>query len=71
MSMSTLEKAIGLLQDMPEQSIEIIYSFIRFIKSEQAGENLKRINGLQTLQSFAGTLPKNFDYEKELEAARI
>lgn len=69
--MSTLEKAIGLLQDMPEQSIEIIYSFIRFIKSEQAGENLKRINGLQTLQSFAGTLPKNFDYEKELEAARI
>lgn len=32
--MSTLEKAIGLLQEMPEQSVEIIYSFIRFIQSE-------------------------------------
>ena len=27
--MSTLEKAIGLLQDMPEQSIEIIYTFYK------------------------------------------
>ena len=70
--MSTLEKAIGLMREMPEQSIEIIYSFIRFIQSEQrkTDDNITSINGLRTLQSFAGTLPENFDYKKELEEAR-
>lgn len=30
----------------------------------------KSMNGLHVLQSFAGTLPGNFDYEQELEEAR-
>ena len=32
--MSTLEKAITLLEDMPEQKIETIYTFIQFIHSQ-------------------------------------
>lgn len=50
--MSTLEKAIGLLQEMPESTLE------------------KRQRGFQGLMSFAGTLPEDFDYKKELEEAR-
>lgn len=30
----------------------------------------KSMDGLHTLQSFAGTLPADFDYEQELEEAR-
>ncbi len=33
--MSTLEKTINLLQDMPEQSIENVYRFIRVLQSRQ------------------------------------
>ncbi len=33
--MSTLEKAIGLLQTMPEQKIETVYTFIQFINSQE------------------------------------
>lgn len=33
--MSTLEKAINLLQDMPEQSIEKVYKFIQVLHSQQ------------------------------------
>lgn len=36
--MSTLEKAMILLQELPEQEIETVYAFIRFIK---AGETVK------------------------------
>lgn len=70
--MSTLEKAIVLLQELPEQSVDTVYSFIRFIHSEQANANKgsNGMSGLQTLQSFAGTLPENFDYKRELEEAR-
>lgn len=72
MSLSNLEKAIVLLQELPEQSVDTVYSFIRFIHSEQANanKNCDGMNGLQILQSFAGTLPKDFDYKRELEEAR-
>ncbi len=33
--MSTLEKTINLLRDMPEQSIENVYRFIRVLQSRQ------------------------------------
>ena len=31
--MTTLEKAIGLLQKMPENQLEAVYMFIRFVNS--------------------------------------
>ena len=31
MDMSTLEKTINLLNDLPENEVEIIYSYVRFI----------------------------------------
>ncbi len=98
--MSTLEKAIGLLQEMPENKLEAVYMYIRFVNSQSDGdENISAANksadslmgiareranpslaekstveerqrGFQGLMSFAGTLPENFDYKKELEEAR-
>lgn len=77
--MSTLEKTIILLREMPEQSLESLYNFIRSILVQQNVETRqsvklddisKSMEGFNVLQSFAGTLPADFDYEKELEEMR-
>lgn len=82
--MSTLEKAIGLLREMPENKLEAVYMFIRFVDSQSdnredipaTSKNIgsdateERRRGFQGLMSFAGTLPEGFDYKKELEEAR-
>lgn len=77
--MSTLEKTILLLREMPEQSLESLHDFIRSIwihqdiKTENP-ENFVDISesmeGFRVLQSFAGTLPADFDYKKELAEMR-
>ena len=77
-----MEKAIGLLQKMPEHKLEAAYMYIRFIYSQtdrdetvytppKAADSLKkRQKGFQGLMTFAGTLPEDFDYEREIEEAR-
>ena len=72
--MSTLEKAIGLLQEMPENKLEAVYMYIRFVDSqadsdvsvttEKEKDIERRKRGFQELLSFAGTLPEDFDYKK-------
>lgn len=78
--MSTLEKAIGLLQEMPERKLESVYMYMRFVNSQTDDDEIvqfskkstieKRQKGFHGLMSFAGTLPEDFDYERELEEAR-
>lgn len=70
--MSILEKAITLLEDMPEQTVETVYAFMLSIhpKEDINPDNTKSMDGLRLLQSYAGTLPEDFDYKKELEEAR-
>ena len=77
--MSTLEKTIVLLREMPEQSLESLYNFIRSIWVHQDDKAVNPANdadisesmeGFRVLQSFAGTLPADFDYKKELEEMR-
>ncbi len=80
--MSTLEKAIGLLQRMPEHKLETIYTYMRFVDSQidnadsasteknDTDSIARKRKGFQGLLSFAGTLPEDFDYKKELEEAR-
>ncbi|MCI9082270.1 MAG: hypothetical protein HFI70_08190 [Lachnospiraceae bacterium] len=77
--MSTLEKTITLLREMPEQSLESLYDFIQSIwirqdvsteRPKEAVSTSKSMEGFQVLQSFAGTLPADFDYKKELEEMR-
>ncbi len=78
-SVSTLEKTILLLREMPEQSLESLYDFIRSIwiyqdgKTEHAENSVdisESMEGFRVLQSFAGTLPADSDYKKELEEMR-
>ena len=68
--MSTLEKTIVLLREMPEQSLEFLYDFIRSIWIHQNGETehlensvdtSESMEGFRVLQSFAGTLPADFE----------
>jgi len=67
--MSTLEKTITLLREMPEQSLESLYDFIQSIwiqdtnikRPEKTVDTSKSMEGFQVLQSFAGTLPADFD----------
>lgn len=77
--MSTLEKTIVLLREMPKQSLESLYEFIRSIwihqdiKTENPENSIdisESMEGFRVLQSFAGTLPADFDYKKELEEMR-
>ena len=114
--MSTLEKAIEILKEMPKNKLEAVYMYIRFVDSQSDSneaipapakgtdslmgiaheyaspsfaeketdifENAvvkkfahkstleERQRGFQGLLSFAGTLPEDFDYKKELEEAR-
>jgi len=53
MFMSTLEKTIGLLKTMPNDKIETVYAFVRFIDSgnyESPFESAKA----ETIQSMLG-----------------
>lgn len=80
--MSTLEKAIGLLQRMPQHKLETVYTYMCFVDSQtddvdsaspeknDADSIARKQRGFQGLLSFAGTLPEDFDYKKELEEAR-
>lgn len=38
--MSTLEKAIDLLQEMPERKLEAVYMYIRFVNSQSDNDEL-------------------------------
>ena len=40
--MSTLEKTISMLNDMPEKQIEIVYSYVAFLKTQYEKERIKK-----------------------------
>ena len=66
--MSNKERAIQLLDQIPENKM---YYIISILENAAKPDNIdKSMEGLHVLQSFAGTLPENFDYKQELEEAR-
>lgn len=63
--MSTLEKTINLLNELPERQLEIIYSYAQFISSQQSEHKSMDDNELNdVLNSIVGALP---DTGKSLE----
>lgn len=42
--MSTLEKTINLLQTIPENELETVYTFLQFIKFQEAQKNTSTEN---------------------------
>lgn len=51
--MSTLEKTINLLNALPENQIETIYSFVQFLNSQQTTE---RPAGTESLDDIFGKI---------------
>ena len=50
---STLEKTIDLLNDLPENQIEMIYNFTQFINSQQI---MERPLGTESLDDIFGEI---------------
>lgn len=50
--MSTLEKAINLLQDMPEHKLEAVYTYIQFVNT--LTENEETATHKKSASSIAG-----------------
>lgn len=66
--MSTLEKTIDLLNTLPENQIEAIYSFVQFLSSQQTKEMPRGGKPLDDiLQNIIGAIP---DTGKTLEEYR-
>ena len=66
--MSTLEKTINLLNELPERQLEIIYSYAQFVSSQQSEHKSMDDNELNdVLDSIIGVLP---DTGKTLEDYR-
>lgn len=53
--MSTLDKTIGLLKSMPDDKIETVYAFVRFIDSDAYEPPSKPLTTkTETIQSMLG-----------------
>lgn len=68
--MSTLkQEAVRLIEDIEEDAMAQVIAYLQSIVYEKP-QQTKSIDGFRILQSFAGSLPENFDYEQELEDMR-
>lgn len=66
--MSTLEKTINLLHALPEKQVEVIYSFVQFLSSQQKAEKPAVEESLDDIfKNLVGVLP---DTGKTLEEYR-
>lgn len=55
--MSTLEKTIGLLNDMSEKQVEIIYMYAKFLKSQNTAEEKTKESVDNILATLIGSVP--------------
>ena len=66
--MSTLEKTINILNTLPEKQIEMIYSYVQFIYTQQEESKRKKVQtSSEILKGLVGVLP---DSGKTLEQYR-
>ena len=71
MDMSTLEKTINLLNDLPENEVEIIYSYVRFISSQHE-ERKKATESIEDIfNNIVGVLPDTGKTAKQYHDERI
>lgn len=67
--MSTLEKTIDLLHTLPENQVEVIYSFVQFLSSQQKTKKTAVRESLDDIfKNIVGVLPdtgKTLDEYKE------
>lgn len=62
------QEAVKLIEDIQEDAMIQVIAFLQsFVYKPEPHASLE---GFQTLQSFAGRLPEDFDYKTELEKVR-
>ena len=61
--MSTLEKAMLLLQELPEQELETVYTFIRFIIANDSADATEASSAFGMAHKYAN--PDLIEKEKE------
>ena len=74
--MSTLEKTINLLNELPERQLEIIYSYAQFVSSQQSNHKSMDDDELNSiLNNIVGVLPDTGksleDYRKDYEDSAV
>lgn len=70
--MSTLEKTIDLLNVLPENQIEMIYNFVRFLNSQQIMEGPLGTESLDDIFSeIVGVIPDTGKTLEEYRGERI
>lgn len=70
--MSTLEKTINLLNALPENQIETIYSFVQFLSSQQVAERTAGTESLDDIfRNIVGAVPDAGKSLEEYRAERI
>lgn len=68
--MSTLEKTISMLNDLPEKQIEIVYSYVTFLKTQSEKEkSTKSVDDI--LDSLIGIIPDQGKTLEEYKEERI
>lgn len=70
--MTTLKmEAVSIIDSIEDSEMAEVIAVLRNFKINQKKENhiKEGLEGLKILESFTGTLPENFNYEKELEEA--
>ncbi len=61
--MSTLEKTIGLLEALPDNKIETVYAFVRFIGSQDYESTNESLSERQKRYSLCLELPMNMQFQ--------
>lgn len=55
--MSTLEKTINLLNELPEKEVEMIYSYVRFVSSQHEERKRNEESIEDIFSKIVGVLP--------------
>lgn len=65
------QQAVQVIENLQEDVMVQVVAYLKDIEvKSKKDEQKKALEGLETLLEFAGTLPEDFDSEKELEQAR-
>ncbi len=62
------QEAIKIIEEIQEDAMSQVITYLKQMADKK--QSSKSLEGFHTLQSFAGTLPPDFDYKKELEEVR-
>ena len=65
------QQAVQVIENLQEDVMIQVVAYLKDVEiKSKKEEKRKALEGLETVLEFAGTLPEDFDYKKELEIAK-